>query len=106
MPLGVFAMVAGEEQSSTNIFQLAINKSGTMRGTYYNAIGDTTETVYGSVDQKTQRAAWTVGDKKVPVYEAGIANLSKDETTMVAHFGKDNTQQFTLVRIPPQNETK
>lgn len=106
MPLGVFAMVAGEEQSSTNIFQLAINKSGTIRGTYYNAIGDTTETVYGSVDQKTQRAAWTVGDKKVPVYDAGIANLSKDETTMVAHFGKDNTQQFTLVRIQPKDGDK
>ena len=104
MPLGVFAMVAGEEKSSTNIFQLAINKSGVMRGTYYNAIADTSETVYGSVDSKTQRAAWTVGDKKSPVYEAGIANLSKDETTMLVHFGKDNTQQFTLVRIEEEKK--
>jgi hypothetical protein len=28
-----------------------------------------------------------------------IANLTKDEATMLAHFGKDDSQWFTLVRI-------
>ena len=53
------------------------------------------------------RAAWTVGDKKTPVYEAGIANLTRNETTMLVHFGGDKTQQFNLVRIeqPEQEET-
>lgn len=99
-PLGVFAMVSGDETTSSNIFQLAVNKDGVIRGNYYNALADTTEPLYGSVDKKTQRAAWTVAERKTPVYEAGIANLTKDETTMLAHFSKDNTQQFTLVRIP------
>jgi len=27
------------------------------------------------VDKKTQRAAWTVGDRKEPIFEAGIASL-------------------------------
>ena len=66
---------------------------------------DTSETVYGSVDKKTQRAAWTVGDKKTPVYEAGVANLTKDETTMMVHFGKDRSQQFTLVRIEQEEKS-
>ncbi|MCE9562157.1 MAG: hypothetical protein K8U57_08900 [Planctomycetes bacterium] len=98
--LGVFAMVQEGEEKSTNIFQLAVSKEGLIRGNYYNALTDTTEPVYGSVDKKTQRAAWTVGDRKSPVYEAGIANLTKDETTMLVHFSKDNRQQFMLVRIP------
>ena len=98
-PLGVFAMVGEGETKSTNIFQLAVNKDGVIRGNYYNALTDTTEPVYGSVDKKTQRAAWTVADRKTPVYEAGIANLTQDETTMLVHFSKDNSQQFTLVRI-------
>lgn len=51
------------------------------------------------MDKKTQRAAWTVGDKKEPVFEAGIANLTRSETTMLVHFGKGGTQQWTLVRI-------
>jgi hypothetical protein len=104
MSLGVFAMVQGEETTSNNIFQLAVNKEGVIRGNYYNALTDTVDPVHGSVDKKTQRAAWMVGDKKTPVYEAGIANLTKDETTMMVHYGKDRSQQFTLFRIPEPEE--
>jgi len=103
--LGVFAMVGEGEEKSTNLFQLAINKEGVIGGEYYNALTDTTEPVYGSVDKKTQRAAWTVGERKTPVYEAGIANLTKDETTMLVHFSKEKIQQFALVRIQkPEGE--
>ena len=95
----VFAMVQGERPESNDLFQLAVNKAGTIRGNFYNALGDTTLPVYGSVDKKTQRAAWTIGDRKEPIYEAGFANLTKSETTVLVHFGKDRTQQWTLVRI-------
>jgi hypothetical protein len=98
-PLGVFALVEGEQTTSFNIFQLAINKGGIVRGNYYNALTDSTEPVHGSVDEKTQRVAWAVGDRKTPTYEAGIANLTEDETTAMVHFGGDRSQQFTLVRI-------
>jgi hypothetical protein len=99
LSLGVFAMVQGEQVDGNDLFQLAVNKSGVLRGNYYNALSDTTLPVYGSVDKKTQRAAWTVGDRKEPVFEAGLANLTKSETTMLVHYGKDRTQQWTLVRI-------
>jgi len=105
LPLGVFAMVQGEETTSNNIFQLAIDKQGVIRGNYYNALTDTNEPVFGSVDKKTQRAAWMVGDKKTPVYEAGLGNLTNDETTMMVHYSKDRSQQFSLFRIEqPQDE--
>jgi hypothetical protein len=61
--------------------------------------------VYGQVDKKTQRAAWTVGDRKDVVYEAGAANLTQDQTTMLVHFGKDRTQQWTLVRLQQPSGT-
>jgi hypothetical protein len=99
LPLGVFAMVQGEETTAYNLFQLAIDKKGTIRGNYYNALTDSTEPVYGSVDKNTQRAAWTVGEKKSPVYEAGIGNLTDDQTTMIVHYKNDRSQQFTLFRI-------
>ena len=106
LPLGVFAMVQGEGANSNDLFQLAVNKAGTIRGNYYNALADTTLPVYGSVDKKTQRAAWTVGDRKEPIYEVGVANLTKSETTMLVHFGKDRTQQWTLVRVEQPAEKK
>jgi hypothetical protein len=106
LPLGVFAMVQGEEKTSNHIFQLAVNKQGVIRGNYYDAVTDTTSQVFGSVDQKTQRAAWTVGDRKTPVYEVGIANLTKKETTMLVHYAKDRSQQFTLIRIEEPEKTQ
>jgi hypothetical protein len=60
----------------------------------------------GAVDKKTQRAAWTVGDRKEPIYKAGFANLTKSETTMLVHFGQDRTQQWTLVRMDPPAASK
>jgi hypothetical protein len=102
--LGVFAMIQGDEKDSNNIFQLAINKDGVIRGNYYNGLTDTTVPLSGSVDKKTQRAAWIVGDKKDTVYETGVGNLSQAETTMLVHFGKDRTQQWTLVRLEPPKD--
>jgi len=98
-PLGVFGMVQGDEQDANKIFQLAINKDGVLRGNYYDALTDTTVPVYGAVDKTTQRAAWTIGERKDTVYETGIANLTEPETSMLVHFGKDRTQQWMLVRL-------
>jgi hypothetical protein len=92
-------MVQGDETTSNDIFQLAINKDGVVRGNYYNAVNDTTTPVSGSLDKKSQRIAWTIGDQKSPVYETGLYNLSQPDTTMLAHYAKDRTEQYRLFRI-------
>jgi hypothetical protein len=102
--LGVFGMVQGDETDANNIFQLAINKDGIIRGNYYNALTDTTLPVYGAVEKRTQRAAWTVGDRKDTVYETGIGNLTQPQTEVLVHFGPDRTQQWTLVRLEEPKE--
>ena len=99
LALGVFSVVQGEQANGNDLFQLAVNKSGVIRGNYYNALSETTLPVTGSVDKKTQRAAWTIGSRKEPVFEAGYANLTKSETSMLVHFGAERTQQWTLVRM-------
>lgn len=99
LPLGVFGMVQGEETNATQFFQLAVNKQGIITGEYYNAMTGETEKLAGAVDKQTQMAAWTVGAGNTVVYQAGIANLTKDETTVVIHYGTEKTQQMTLVRI-------
>ena len=53
LPLGVFAMVQGDEKTSNHIFQLAVNKQGVIRGNYYDAVTDSTALIYGAVDKKT-----------------------------------------------------
>jgi hypothetical protein len=104
--LGVFAIIQGDEKEANNVFQIAINKDGVVRGNYYSALTDTATPIYGSVDKKTQRAAWIIGDKKDTVYETGFGNLSQPETSMLVHFGKERTQQWMLVRLEPPKEEK
>jgi hypothetical protein len=100
--LGVWAMVQGDQTESTNIIQLAVNKKGAIRGNHYNATTEATQQIQGSVDQKTQRAAWTIGDNSNVVSETGIANLTQEETEMLIHYGADRTEQWSLVRLEEQ----
>ena len=54
----------GQETTSNNIFQLAVDKNGIIRGNYYDGLMDTTTPVYGSVQKSTQRVAWTIGKRR------------------------------------------
>lgn len=97
--LGVFALVQGDDKSSNNIFQIALNKDGIIRGNYYDGLMDTTTPIFGSVDSKSQRAAWTIGKKNDRVFEAGVYNLTQSEAPVLVHIGTDRTQQMLLVRV-------
>jgi hypothetical protein len=108
-PLGVFGMIQGDEKVAQNIFQLAVNKAGVVRGNYYNAVADQNSKVYGQVNRKTQRVAWSIGKKKTIIYETGLNNLTKDQTTVLVHYdkkGKKRTQQMILVRLEEPKEEK
>jgi len=105
LPLGVFALSRGDTGVSNTVLQLAVSKEGVISGTYYNSDTDIARPVKGTVDQKTQRAAWTFADGKDTniVMETGINNLTQDQTEALVHFGKDMTQQWLMVRLqePP-----
>jgi hypothetical protein len=98
-PLGVFGLVQGDQGSPSALFQLATNKDGAIAGNFSDMLSGNNLQVHGSVDKQTQRAAWTVGDNKDTVYEAGIVNLTKEQAPVLVHFGKDRTQQWLLVRL-------
>ncbi len=105
-PLGVFALVQGSEKNSNNLFQLAVNKAGVIRGNYYDGVQDSTTEIIGQIDKKTQRAAWTIGKKADRVFDCGAANLTQPEAPLLVHLGKDRTEQMLLVRINPPGNGK
>jgi hypothetical protein len=100
LPLGVYAVVAGNATSSDDVFQLAVNPQGIIRGNYHNKRTNEVESISGAVDKQTQRTAWTIGNDKLPVYEAGIANLTKESTPILVQGGDGQSQQLTLIRLP------
>ena len=106
MPLGVFALSESGQTSSDSVVELAVNSQGIIRGNYTNTKTKKTQQVQGSIDKKTQRAAWTVGDDKNTVYDTGIYNLTKDEAPLLVHIGKDQTQQWLMVRLDQKDKDK
>ena len=99
LPLGVFALTKDGQSSSHMTFQLAVDKQGIIRGNYTNTLTSQTLPVHGSVDKKTQRAAWSMGDNNATVIETGLYNLTKAEAPALVHLGKDQTEQWLLVRL-------
>ena len=99
LPLGVFALTKSDTTKSDVTIQLAVNKQGVIRGNYTDTATNKNQVVQGSVDKKTQRVAFTVGDNTTNVVETGLYNLTKDEAPCVIHFGADRTEQWLLVRL-------
>lgn len=104
LPLGVFAMVRNEQQHPQLIVQMAINEQGILRGNYTDEVTDHTFPIHGAVDKETQRAAWTVGDNKTTVMEAGINDLTGDEAPALVHKN-GKTDHWLLVRLDQPAQT-
>jgi len=104
--LGVFGIVGGDETAPNEFFQIAISPKGILSGNYHNSQTNETLPISGSVDPKTLRAAWTINKSATPVFEAGIANLSKEQTTMLVHGDDGQSQQTTLARMPAPDITQ
>ena len=81
-----------------------MNNEGVICGNDDDAVSDNTLQVYGSMDRDSQRAAWSIGEKQDIVYEAGLNNLTQDQTTVLVHFGKERTEQMVLVRLEEPKE--
>lgn len=99
LPLGVFALTKPDEAKSDVTIQLAVNKEGIIRGNSTDTATKKNQVIQGSVDKKTQKVAFTVGDNSTEVVETGLYNLTKDEAPILIHFGSDRTEQWLLVRL-------
>jgi len=103
-PLGVFALTQGDQTDANSIVQLAVNKSGIIRGNYFNPLTQDEKPIQGKVDMKNKRVAWTVGTNKTVVYDTGLANLLAQQSTLLIHMDKNSTQQWNLIRLQ-QNQS-
>jgi hypothetical protein len=99
LPLGVFGLMKSDKDKPEMIFQLAIDKQGVIRGNYFSEVENSTQPVYGSVNKKTQLAAWHVGENKKVIVETGLYNLTKDESTALVHLDADHEERYVLVRL-------
>lgn len=101
-PLGVFAITRqGLNQTQQSCLQLAVTREGLIGGTYFNEATGTSRPIEGSVDQATQRVAWTFADGRNTdfVVESSFYNLTQDQVPVLVHFGPERVQEGLLVRV-------
>lgn len=108
LPLGVFAVTDPEGNDTSMLIQLAVSKEGIIAGTFYNSTSEKSRPLEGMVDRDTQRAAWQFADDKESTFvmEAGIYDLTQDQTSALLHFDADNSQNWLLVRLPEPDENQ
>lgn len=102
MPLGVFSISKGgeDEITPTMFLQLALNKDGTISGTFYNTIINEVYEIVGEVESTSQRAIWKIADNEnSPIIETGIYNLTQDVVPILIHFSNGLTQNRVLIRV-------
>ncbi|HIE98621.1 MAG TPA: hypothetical protein EYQ63_16835 [Fuerstia sp.] len=108
MSLGVFALTQKDDDSvedSTLFLQLAISKEGIIAGTFQNTATDQSFEVQGTIDTKSQRAAWGPVGEDWPIMETGIYNLSENQAGALLHFADGQTQEWSMVRLDEPAET-
>lgn len=98
LPLGVYALVRPGQAQGTSLLQLAINKEGAVRGTYYDEISDASHILQGSVNSQTQMIDWTVGESGKVTFQAGLDDLTQTSAPVALQFASGRTTYATLVR--------
>ena len=106
LPLGVFAITRKGVTETNTYLQLAVTREGILGGTYFNEATGASRPIEGTVDNNTQRAAWTFadGNNSEFVVETSFYNLTQDEVPVLVHFGPDRTQEGRLIRVEPPSE--
>lgn len=105
-PLGVFSLAEPGQTQSNMMLQLAINKDGVVRGNYLNQLTQETSQVYGSLDKKTQRISWTIGQNNNTVFDTSLGDLVKDDSQVLVHYSPSNTQSMALIRLPEPKDSE
>jgi len=97
--IGVYTLLPPEQTNATVALQLAVDAQGTLRGNYFDLLGNTSQPLVGAIDPHSQRVAWRVESNPNVVYETGLGNLTQPATPVLLHLGTQQTQRWSLVRL-------
>jgi hypothetical protein len=99
LPLGVYALAPPDQDDATAMLQLAVSKDGMVRGSYYDLVSDQAHPIQGAVDKKTERVAFTIGQKGTTVFETKLADLTGPEGEVSLHFRDGEASDWMLARF-------
>jgi hypothetical protein len=103
LPLGVFAVVppgTHDTAQAPNYQQLAIDRQGTIKGNFYDAISGTLQPIAGVVDRGTLMASWTVGTNGSRFTAPVRAFTAQPRTVSMSSGGQPRGMELMPVQRP------
>jgi hypothetical protein len=99
MSLGVFSLVTSGGDDGTRLLQLAVDKHGHVRGSYYDTISNTSHNLTGRIHQPTQQVQWTLDTNQQMVFYTPLSQLTQSQGVVWAKFPSGQQQQWQLARM-------
>lgn len=98
LPLGVYALGALGQDESNTLIQLAVNRQGDLRGTYYDILTDEAQDIRGNVDKSTQVVTFTIGNNSKVTFETQLNQLIEKAAQVNVRF-PGGAWPWQLVRL-------
>jgi hypothetical protein len=99
MPLGQFSLMLGPGDSSTRMLDLAIDRAGHIRGSYYDMVSGVSHNVAGIVDGRTQYAQWSLESNRGLTFYTPLGELMQPQGLVYVQLPSGERQQWQLVRM-------
>jgi hypothetical protein len=106
LSLGVFKLSPQGQPNAWSMINLAVSKSGIVRGTYYDILSDQEQPIQGAIDKATQRVAFTIGTQGTIVFQTLLPDLTRDNGTITLQYNDGTKSQWTLSRQQDTTRTE
>jgi hypothetical protein len=99
MPLGQFTLMLGPNDDGTRMLDLALDRFGHLRGSYYDMVSGVAQNVAGIVDQRSQYAQWSLESNRQLTFYTPLGELMQPQGLVYVQLPSGERQQWQLVRM-------
>lgn len=100
LTVGVYDLLRGPGVAeSAAVMQLAVDRGGTLRGSWVDASTGAVQNLQGQIDYPTATAVWRVEGAPAVSYLATVADLTSERGELSV-VGVEGREAWTLVRQP------
>lgn len=99
MPLGQFSLMMGPGDNGTRMLDLASDRFGHIRGSYFDVVSGASYNVAGIIDPRTQYAQWSLESNRQMTFYTPLGEMMQPQGLVYVQFPNGERQQWQLVRM-------
>jgi hypothetical protein len=99
MPLGHYTLMLGPGDDSTRMLDLAVDRFGHIRGSYYDMVSGVAHNVAGIVDPRSQYAQWSLESNRDLTFYTPMGEMMQPQGLVYVQLPSGERQQWQLIRM-------